>query len=108
MLNFVSNEKYINMKVQIKFNDQEILLGEDFNTNEAKELMLEIIDKTINYRKVQQLRSWEKDHSFDSTTINDQIKLLRLQREELIMGNYKMNGHAQNIDLNSDERAASS
>lgn len=52
-----------------------------FSPNEASEIMMSLIEKKINFHKIQKLQLREKNHKFNTDDIDSRIRQLRKEKE---------------------------
>ncbi|GEM_PF-7050702 len=57
------------------------------------------IDQKINALKLEYMIEWEKNHNFDSTSIDSQLKQLREEKERLCEAFNKMSEDKVSLDL---------
>lgn len=60
------------------------LVNETFTISEAREILSGIIDKQINYYKLQQFSEWVKNHAADSYSFDEKIRELEENKHELM------------------------
>jgi len=59
------------------------LLEGSFTPSEANDVITSIIDKNINFYKLQHLSLWEKDHTISSDSVNELISELNFKKNNL-------------------------
>ena len=75
------------------------LINGRFHAVEAQDMLISIIDKQINSYKLQRWSQWEGNHSSVGDDINEKIKALSEQKEELkvLIEDAKKNGNSLNL-----------
>lgn len=66
------------------------LINGNFTAADALEIITAVLDKKMNFHKLQRLAKTEKDHSYPSTFENERIKALQEEKDKTInfLGNF--------------------
>ena len=57
------------------------LVDGDFTPSDASDIIYSLIDKKINFHKIQRLQSWERNNKCDLEPINCRISELELEKQ---------------------------
>lgn len=60
------------------------LINGNFTAADALEIITAVLDKKMNFHKLQRLAKTEKDHSYPSTFENERIKALQEEKDKTI------------------------
>ncbi|WP_438962613.1 hypothetical protein [Nonlabens sp.] len=60
------------------------LIDGNFTAADALEIITAVLDKKMNFHKLQRLAKTEKDHSYPSTFENERIKALQIEKDKTI------------------------
>ncbi|PWJ41786.1 hypothetical protein [Sediminitomix flava] len=70
------------MKMQIEIADKQ-LIQDNLQAEDAKEVILSMIDGPIKYYNSQFLKHWEKDHSISRETYDQKVAVLKEKKKEI-------------------------
>lgn len=60
------------------------LIDGSFTPEDAMEIITAVLDKKMNFHKLQRLAKTEKDHSYPSTFENERIEFLQEEKDKAI------------------------
>mgnify|MGYP006308321837 CR=1 FL=1 len=78
------------------------LVDGTFTPVQASDVISSLIDKKINFHKVENLQNWERDHSADPQPIIDRIKELEAAKKEAKAFIKAMKNSGKNIKIEGE------
>ncbi len=78
------------------------LVDGTFTPIQASDVVSSLIDKKINFHKVENLQNWERDHSSDPQPIIDRINELEVAKSEAKAFIKEMKNSGKNIKIEGE------